>query len=44
MNIPIFHLGYHGIGQGVLGGKVISHYKQAKSMWNQSWVQAQLSL
>lgn len=27
---PIFHLWYHGIGNGILGGKVISHEQQAK--------------
>ena len=28
---PLFHLWYHGIGQGILGGKVISHQEQGKS-------------
>lgn len=28
-SVPIFHLWQHGIGQGMLGGKVISHRKQA---------------
>lgn len=27
-NVPIFHLYEHGIGEGLLGGKVISHYNQ----------------
>lgn len=27
---PIYHLWHHGIGEGVLGGKVISHYEQGK--------------
>ncbi|WP_147819788.1 ABC transporter substrate-binding protein [Salidesulfovibrio onnuriiensis] len=27
---PIFHLWQHGIGQGVLGGKVVSHFKQGQ--------------
>ncbi len=27
---PIFHLWEHGIGQGALGGKVISHYEQGR--------------
>ncbi|SHH94191.1 ABC transporter substrate binding protein [Clostridium grantii] len=27
---PIYHLWEHGIGEGVLGGKVISHYEQGK--------------
>lgn len=27
---PIFHLWKHGIGQGVLGGKVVDHYKQGQ--------------
>lgn len=26
---PLYHLWYHGIGTGVLGGKVVSHYKQS---------------
>ncbi|HVL01254.1 MAG TPA: ABC transporter substrate binding protein [Dongiaceae bacterium] len=26
---PIFHFWYHGIGKGVLGGKLVSHRKQA---------------
>jgi PAS domain S-box-containing protein len=28
---PLFHLWYHGLGQGVLGGKVISHEQQGKT-------------
>lgn len=28
---PLFHLWYHGIGQGILGGKVISHEQQGKT-------------
>ncbi len=31
LSIPIFHLWYHGIGDGVLGGKIISHYEQSKA-------------
>ncbi|WP_139795772.1 ABC transporter substrate binding protein [Desulfocicer vacuolatum] len=31
LKIPLFHLWYHGIGQGILGGKVISHFDQAKT-------------
>lgn len=27
---PLFHLWYHGIGKGIFGGKVISHFEQAK--------------
>lgn len=30
MECPIFHLWEHGIGQGIFGGKVISHYEQAR--------------
>ncbi len=29
-NIPIFHLWKHGIGMGILGGKVVSQNKQAE--------------
>ena len=29
LSAPLYHLWYHGIGDGVLGGKVISHYEQA---------------
>lgn len=27
---PLFHLWYHGIGEGLLGGKVISHVEQGR--------------
>lgn len=27
---PVFHLWEHGIGQGLVGGKVISHYEQGR--------------
>lgn len=27
---PLFHLWYHGIGEGLLGGKVISHMEQGR--------------
>jgi signal transduction histidine kinase/ABC-type uncharacterized transport system substrate-binding protein len=27
---PIYHLWYHGLGQGIIGGKVISHREQGK--------------
>ncbi len=30
MDAPVFHLWYHGIGNGILGGKVISHIEQGK--------------
>lgn len=30
MECPIFHLWEHGVGQGIFGGKVISHYEQAR--------------
>ncbi len=32
---PIYHLWYHGIGDGVLGGKVISHKAQGQAAANQ---------
>lgn len=28
---PLFHLWYHGIGDGVLGGKVVSHEEQGRA-------------
>ncbi len=28
---PLYHLWQHGMGQGILGGKIISHYEQGKS-------------
>ena len=28
---PLFHLWYHGMGEGVLGGKIISHFEQGKA-------------
>lgn len=28
--VPVFHLWRHGLGQGILGGKIISHYEQGK--------------
>ena len=28
---PVFHLWYHGIGRGLLGGKVISHEQQGRT-------------
>ena len=28
---PVYHLWYHGIGQGLIGGKVISHHEQAST-------------
>ncbi len=34
LSIPLYHLWYHGIGDGVLGGKVISHYEQGKTAGN----------
>lgn len=30
LSAPLYHLYKHGIGDGVLGGKVISHYNQGK--------------
>ncbi|MGE4555405.1 MAG: ABC transporter substrate binding protein [Desulfovibrionaceae bacterium] len=29
--VPVFHLWEHGMGLGVLGGKLISHYEQGRS-------------
>ncbi|MBI9087585.1 MAG: PAS domain S-box protein, partial [Desulfobacterium sp.] len=31
LSVPLFHLWYHGLGDGVLGGKIISHHEQAKA-------------
>ncbi len=28
--LPIFHLWEHGLGEGILGGKLISHYEQGR--------------
>ncbi|MDZ7794480.1 MAG: sensor histidine kinase [Spirochaetia bacterium] len=28
-SVPIFHLYHHGMGKGIFGGKLISHYQQA---------------
>ncbi|MCW3785060.1 ABC transporter substrate binding protein [Plebeiibacterium sediminum] len=28
---PLFHLFQHGMGRGILGGKLVSHYEQGKS-------------
>ena len=28
---PLFHLWYHGLGEGILGGKVISHKEQGRA-------------
>ncbi len=28
--VPIFHLWHHGLGQGAIGGKLVSHRQQAK--------------
>lgn len=30
-SFPLYHLWFHGIGEGVLGGKVISHFKQGNT-------------
>lgn len=29
--VPVYHLWYHGLGQGIVGGKVISQYEQGKT-------------
>jgi|GEM_PF-2301079 len=31
IEVPIYHLYDHGIGDGLLGGKVVSHYNQGKT-------------
>jgi PAS domain S-box-containing protein len=31
LKAPLFHLWYHGMGKGVLGGKLVSHYEQGKN-------------
>lgn len=31
LSLPIYHLWYHGLGDGVLGGRLISHYEQAQT-------------
>lgn len=28
---PVYHLFYHGLNDGILGGKIVSHYKQGQS-------------
>jgi signal transduction histidine kinase len=33
-NIPVYHLYEHGIGQGIVGGKPISHYQMARKALN----------
>ena len=30
LNAPLFHLYEHGMGEGILGGKLISHYQQGE--------------
>jgi signal transduction histidine kinase/ActR/RegA family two-component response regulator len=34
LKAPLFHLWYHGIGKGVIGGKLISHFEQGKMVAN----------
>lgn len=31
LRAPLYHLWYHGLNRGVLGGKVVSHYHQARA-------------
>ncbi|MGD9187894.1 MAG: ATP-binding protein [Desulfobacteraceae bacterium] len=31
LGAPLYHLWYHGMGAGVLGGKLISHFEQGKT-------------
>jgi PAS domain S-box-containing protein len=30
-NVPVFHLWEHGLGDGIIGGKVISHFEQGRA-------------
>ncbi|MCG3212393.1 MAG: Sensor histidine kinase RcsC [Anaerolineae bacterium] len=30
LKVPLYHLWYHGMGDGILGGKIISHYEQGR--------------
>ena len=30
-SVPVYHLWQHGLGKGILGGKVISHFNQAQT-------------
>ncbi len=30
LNVPLYHLWYHGMGDGILGGKIISHHEQGR--------------
>lgn len=34
LNAPLYHLWYHGMGDGVLGGKIISHFMQGQTAAN----------
>jgi signal transduction histidine kinase len=31
LGAPLYHLWYHGMGDGILGGKLISHFEQGKT-------------
>jgi PAS domain S-box-containing protein len=31
LQAPLFHLWYHGMGKGILGGKLVSHFEQGKN-------------
>ncbi len=31
LKAPLFHLWYHGMGDGIIGGKLISHFEQGKA-------------
>lgn len=31
---PVYHLWYHGMGKGLIGGKIISHYEQGRTAGN----------
>jgi PAS domain S-box-containing protein len=31
LKAPLFHLWYHGMGKGVFGGKLVSHFEQGKN-------------
>ncbi|MCA9917243.1 MAG: response regulator [Anaerolineales bacterium] len=37
LDAPLYHLYYHGMGDGVLGGKLISHLEQGKTAAGLAW-------
>jgi two-component system, cell cycle sensor histidine kinase and response regulator CckA len=30
-NVPVYHLYYHGLGSGIVGGKLLNHYHMARN-------------